>query len=70
MAQVSSLEHMEKIVSRNKALSWDGWTVLHTYPNPAAWRDVSGVYIKGRWFVQKRYELTGTGWSIPNKLVR
>lgn len=70
MAQIKSLDEMETIVSRNKMLSWDGWTVLYTYSNPTAWKDVAGVFIKGRWFTQKRYDPTGNGWDIPNKLVR
>lgn len=70
MAQIKSLNEMEKIVSRNKMLSWDGWTVLHTYPNPVAWKDVAGVFIQGKWFTQRRYEPAGNGWDIPNKLVR
>jgi hypothetical protein len=70
MAQIRSLPEMEKIVSRNKMLSWDGWTVLHTYSNPVGWRDAYGVFIKGKWFTQRRYEPSGEGWDIPNKLVR
>jgi hypothetical protein len=70
MAQIISLQEMEKIVSRNRSLSWDGWTVLHTYPNTVGWRDKSGVLIKGKWFTQKRYEPDSNGWSLPNKLVR
>ena len=70
MAQIISLDEMEKIVSRNKALSWDGWTVLHTYQNPVGWKDPNGVLIKGKWFTQRRYEPQRSGWDIPNKLVR
>ena len=70
MAQIISLDEMEQIVGRNKMLSWDGWTVLHTYPNPVGWRDAEGVQIKGRWFTQRRYVPAGDGWTIPNKLVR
>ena len=70
MAQIISLDEMEKIVSRNRSLSWDGWTVLHTYPNPVGWRTNEGVLVKGRWFTQRRYEPQKDGWKIPNKLVR
>jgi hypothetical protein len=70
MAVVTSVEEMEKIVSRNRSLSWDGWTVLNTYPNPTAWRYTNGAYIKNKWHVQQRFEITETGWEIPNKLVR
>lgn len=72
MAKIVSLEEMEKIVSRNKMLSWDGWTVLYTYPNPVGWKDTNGMYDKkkGKWFVQRRYEPTNIGWDIPGKLMR
>ena len=70
MAQIKSLETMEKIVSQNRSLSWDGWTVLNTYQNPVGWKDANGVFIKGKWFTQKRYEPGNDGWNIPNKFVR
>lgn len=69
MPKISSLEEMEKIVSSNRKLSWDGWTVLHTYPNPVGWRDKNGKLIKGRWHTQQRFEITEAGWEIPKKFV-
>ena len=70
MAKVQSLEAMEKIVSRNRMLSWDGWTVLHSFESPTAWRQKEGVRIKGKWFIQRRFNVGAEGWDIPNKLVR
>lgn len=70
MATITSISEMEKIVSRNKSLAWDGWDVVHLYPNPVAWRDVNGVFIKGKWFTQKRFTPEHDGWTLPNKLVR
>lgn len=70
MPKIQSLDEMEGIVSRNRLLSWDGWTVLHTYPNAVGWRDARGVLIKGKWHTQQRFEITETGWEIPKKLVR
>ena len=70
MPKISSLDEMEIVVGRNRRLSWDGWTVLHTYPNPVGWRDTNGVLIRGRWHTQQRFEITETGWEIPKKLVR
>lgn len=67
---ISSLEKMEQVVSRNNQLSWDGWTVLHTVPSPTGWKSPAGVFIKGKWYLQKRFELSTNGWEIPNKLVR
>jgi|688.fasta_scaffold47491_12 hypothetical protein len=70
MPKISSLEEMEKIVKNNNRLSWDGWTVLYTYPNPVGWRDAKGVLVKGKWHTQQRFEINETGWEIPKNLVR
>lgn len=67
---VSSLEKMEQIVENNKALSWDGWTVLENKTNENGMSSKDGAYVNGRWIVQKRYELGATGWEIPHKFVR
>lgn len=67
---VTSLEQMETIVAKNKSLSWDGWTVLDTKPNPTAWTKVNGAFINGSWQLQNRYEPTEQGWEIPNKFAR
>jgi hypothetical protein len=67
---VSSLEKMESIVENNKSLSWDGWTVLENKTNENGMMSKDGVFVDGKWIVQKRYEATANGWEIPNKLVR
>ena len=68
--KVTSLEKMETIVDNNKALSWDGWTVLETRKDPTAWTKTDGVFINGSWQRQNRYEPTEQGWDIPGKFVR
>lgn len=70
MIHIDSLDTMEKIVKKNKNLFWQGWDVLYRYPNPVAWKQIDGVFVKGKWFTQKRFELTSKGWDIPKKLVR
>ena len=67
---IKSLTKMEKIVENNKSLSWDGWNVLHRTPSPASWMDPNGVFYKGVWYLQKRYDVTTSGWEIPDRLVR
>jgi hypothetical protein len=67
--KITSLEKMEEIVENNRALSWDGWTVLHSMTNIDGYASKEGVYVKGKWIVQKRYNLTASGWEIPNKFV-
>lgn len=67
---ITSLEQMESIVSNNKSLSWDGWTVLQTKPDPTGWAKTNGVFKNSQWHVQNRYDVTENGWQIPSKLVR
>jgi hypothetical protein len=70
MMVINSLEKMEEIVKKNRELSWDGWTVVHLYHNKVAWRYRNGVQIRGRWYVQTRFEPNERGWEIPKKFVR
>jgi hypothetical protein len=66
---INSLKKMETIVENNKALSWDGWTVVESFKeNGAVSKD--GALVNGRWIVQKRYEANSNGWEIPDKFVR
>lgn len=67
---ISSLKKMEHVVRSNRALSWDGWDVLDRKFSPTAWRSKDGVYVNGKWFLQRRYEATEDGWHIPKKFVR
>jgi hypothetical protein len=66
---IKSLEKMEKIVFSNPRLSWDGWDVLITHPNPAAWRYSDGVFYRNKWHTQKRYAVGPKGWDIPEMIV-
>jgi len=70
MMNIKSLKKMESIVAKNHQLFWDGWTVVHSVKNPTAWSSPNGAYVKGKWYIQKRYEPTIDGWEIPDKLVR
>ena len=67
---INSLEKMEKIVENNRSLSWDGWTVIENVTKENGVMSKDGAYVRGRWVVQKRYDLDSTGWEIPNKFVR
>ena len=67
---ISSLEKMESIVRKNKQLSWDGWDVVQSFPSPTGWMHKNGAFIKGRWYTQRRFNLTSKGWDLPEKLVR
>jgi hypothetical protein len=65
---IKTIEEMEKIVSSNKELSWDGWTVVKRYPSDKAKTSKQGVLIKGVWNIEQRFEVTELGWEIPGKL--
>jgi hypothetical protein len=67
--KINSLDKMEEIVSRNKGLFWDGWTVVHSYASDKARTSKFGAYVNGKWHLQKRFALTETGWDIPDKFV-
>lgn len=66
---VKELEQMEKIVSSNKSLSWDGWTVISSYPSERGRTSKDGKYINSKWHMQNRFEPTRSGWNIPSKFV-
>jgi hypothetical protein len=67
---ISSLEQMEQIVSNNKSLSWDGWTVVESKLNAAAWMKPNAAFVNNAWYTQNRFVPTEIGWSIPNKFMR
>ena len=64
---VKSLEKMEKIVSRNNNLSWNGWDVVDRKKSESGRTSTSGVIVNGEWFLQRVYPVTKQGWDIPNK---
>jgi hypothetical protein len=66
---IKSLDKMEKIVSSNKTLSWDGWDVIQSFPSNTGWQYPNGAFIKGRWYTQKRFPISSAGWDVPNKWV-
>jgi len=66
---VKSLEQMEQIVTNNKQLSWDGWTVVNNYKSDKAKTSKYGIYLKGNWYMSKRFEPSRNGWDIPERFV-
>jgi hypothetical protein len=66
---INSLEKMEQIVSKNRSLDWDGWTVVDLQPVKDGTTSKDGVKLNGRWYIQKRYDISTSGWEIPNKFV-
>jgi hypothetical protein len=66
---INTLEHMESIVASNKSLSWDGWTVVNSYPSEKGRTSKNGVLVNSKWHIQSRFEPDRTGWNIPSKFV-
>lgn len=66
---ITSLDQMEEIVSNNKSLKWDGWTVVNYNKVPTAWTKPNGAFVNGSWYLTSRYEPTEAGWSIPDRFV-
>jgi hypothetical protein len=69
MTTVIDLEIMEQIVSNNKFLSWDGWTVVETVPSEKAFYSKFGVYKNSKWQMKKEFIPSIKGWEIPDKYV-
>lgn len=67
MKQIRSLEKMEKIVSRNKSLSWDGWNVVELIKNPSASFKSNAARINGVWYTKNIFVVDQDGWRIPSK---
>jgi hypothetical protein len=69
MKTINSLSVMESIVTKNKQLSWDGWTVVETFPSEKAYFSKFGVYKNGKWQMKKEFAPSEQGWEIPDKYV-
>jgi len=66
---VRSLDRMEKIVSYNKKLSWDGWDVVELTQSDKGRLSSAGAFLNGRWYIKKVFSPSRDGWDIPNKYV-
>lgn len=66
---IRSLEEMEQIVKQKKFLHWDSWVVVQTFPSEKGRTSKYGLFMNGRWYIQKRFEPTEKGWDIPGKLI-
>jgi len=64
---IKSLNTMDKIVSRNKNLMWEGWDVIDLKESDIAKTSPKGIKVKDKWYLHKRYSPNRNGWDIPNK---
>jgi len=70
MKLINSLDVMESIVNDNKQLSWDGWTVVETFPSEKAYFSKFGIYKNNKWQMKKEFVPSNNGWEIPDKYVK
>jgi hypothetical protein len=64
---IKSLNTMEKIVSKNSNLMWDGWNVIDLKESNMAKTSPIGIRVKDKWYLHKVYKPNINGWDIPNK---
>ncbi len=69
MKIIKSLETMESIVDKYKQLSWDGWTVVETFPSEKGYYSKFGIYKNNKWQMKKEFIPSSQGWAIPDKYV-
>ena len=70
MKTISSLEKMEKVVSQNNMLSWDGWDVVEMIRSDRGFTSKDGILKNNSWYLKKTFILSRNGWEIPEKYVR
>ena len=64
---IKTIEEMESFISKNKGFFWDGWTVVKRYQSDKGRTSKDGIRIKGVWYMQQRFELSDSGWLIPDR---
>lgn len=67
---ITDMNKMEEIVSSHKTLAWESWDVVERIPTNKGMTSKDGVFVNGKWHIQKRFEATRDGWKIPKKYVR
>jgi hypothetical protein len=67
---IKTIDEMEKLVSKNKSLFWDGWVVVARVKTDKARTSRFGVCIKGIWYMEQRFEPGNSGWTIPEKIIQ
>lgn len=71
--KLTGLYRAEKFMRRQQELGseirWDGWTMVHFFPHPAAFRK-GGAFRNGRYGFETRIEVDSKGaWNVPPRLV-
>lgn len=64
---ITDLDIMNDIVDKNASLNWNGWDVVFDKETPNGYTHFNGVFKDGKWFIRKTYNLTESGWNIPDR---
>lgn len=64
---ITTLDQMEKIVSTNSNLRWDGWNVIHLLKSKTAIYKTNGAFVNGNWYIKTIYAPDQSGWKINQK---
>jgi hypothetical protein len=64
---VKDLEKMERIVSKNYNLKWDGWNVLELKKTNLGRINPDGIRINDEWYTKKTFVPDSSGWNIPSR---
>lgn len=64
---INTLNKMEKIVSANPSLRWDGWNVVHLSKSNNAMYKTNGAFVDGSWYIKTVYSPNRDGWKISQK---
>jgi len=68
--KIDSLEKMEKIVSSNPYLKWDGWNVVYLEKDPVADMKKNAMFYNSEWHKAVIFENTDGSWNIPDPILR
>lgn len=66
---ITSLSNMEDLVRKNRSLRWEGWDVVHFYPSETAWMSKYGSFHRGKWYMNRKFEVGPKGWEIPDRFL-
>ena len=67
--KINSREDMDNIITNNKNLEWDNWTVV-VLTDDDGYYTKNGVFKNGKWKTQYRFEMVDYGvWEIPDRFL-
>jgi hypothetical protein len=69
MINIKSLEEAESLITKSKNYFWDGWTIIKFVKDPSAQFHKNGMKKNNFWGYATKYDLTETGWYLPNEAI-